>query len=354
MLKLQLMHYTVGVVKKSVKCVEIKIIKSTNAILASMQRERSFLKKEQPKGLDFRKVKGTLCNQGLQLRCQQQPKQIDQVLKLLPQLSRTISQLNIDDELDYSFKDDMFYLCVKTETMLKLIRDNNCIAIFCEKFYLIHDLHTSTLKGIGKEKGGLYYMLDMLISALNPKILRLCEELHSRIGSITHPQSNMNNLCYSVGNDTNAFRIWYHRLRHEPLSRLKHIAQISDKVNKTDDVCLTCPLAKFTKLPFGLREHTAANAFNLIHMDVWGPYRVPTRGKFRYFLTIVDDYTKSTWTFLLQYKSQSLAKVCIISSNSISSSCEIDTIRQCLGISFTDLYTILCIQKHNASNILCR
>lgn len=38
-------------------------------------------------------------------------------------------------------------------------------------------------------------------------------------------------------------------------------------------------------------------------MDVWGPYKEPTYNKNRFFLTIVDDFTRMTGVFLLQFKS---------------------------------------------------
>ena len=38
---------------------------------------------------------------------------------------------------------------------------------------------------------------------------------------------------------------------------------------------------------------------NLLHLDVWGPYMYPTINKCQYFLTIVDDYSRATWTYLL-------------------------------------------------------
>ena len=38
-------------------------------------------------------------------------------------------------------------------------------------------------------------------------------------------------------------------------------------------------------------------------MDVWGPYFVPTHDGYKYFLTIVDDATRSTWAFLMKTKS---------------------------------------------------
>ncbi|GJZ31680.1 retrovirus-related pol polyprotein from transposon TNT 1-94 [Tanacetum coccineum] len=41
-------------------------------------------------------------------------------------------------------------------------------------------------------------------------------------------------------------------------------------------------------------------------MDTWRPYKVPTKGKFRYFLTIVADYSRATWTYLMVHKSDAL------------------------------------------------
>lgn len=39
-------------------------------------------------------------------------------------------------------------------------------------------------------------------------------------------------------------------------------------------------------------------------MDVWGPYRVESFTRARYFLTIVDDFSKSTWVYLMREKNQ--------------------------------------------------
>jgi len=65
-------------------------------------------------------------------------------------------------------------------------------------------------------------------------------------------------------------------------------------------------MAKFTKLPYSVSTSKSQVAFDLIHMDIWEPYRVPTHGQFRYFLTIVDDFNRSTWVYLLKFKSQAL------------------------------------------------
>lgn len=68
-------------------------------------------------------------------------------------------------------------------------------------------------------------------------------------------------------------------------------------------------MAKFTKEPFPLSASHAAVPFELIHMDIRGPYKVYTSGKYKDFLTIVDDNTRFTWTHYLEYKSEALSNL---------------------------------------------
>lgn len=62
-------------------------------------------------------------------------------------------------------------------------------------------------------------------------------------------------------------------------------------------------MGKLTKQPFPTSHSHAAHAFELLHMDIWGPYRVASRGGHKFFLTIVDDNTRTTWVTLLKHKS---------------------------------------------------
>ena len=40
------------------------------------------------------------------------------------------------------------------------------------------------------------------------------------------------------------------------------------------DHCLSCPMAKLSKLPYWLGDSHKSTIFELIDMDVWGPFRV--------------------------------------------------------------------------------
>ncbi|XP_051150299.1 uncharacterized protein LOC127264798 [Andrographis paniculata] len=69
-------------------------------------------------------------------------------------------------------------------------------------------------------------------------------------------------------------------------------------------ICDVCHRAKQTRTPFPLSTHKSKAMFELIHGDVWGPYHVETRNGFKRFLTLVDDFSRATWVFMLKSKSE--------------------------------------------------
>lgn len=57
---------------------------------------------------------------------------------------------------------------------------------------------------------------------------------------------------------------------------------------------------------FILSTNKTTACFTLIHCDIWGPYRTPSySGVFFFFFTIVDDYSRATWVYLMRHKSDS-------------------------------------------------
>ena len=106
--------------------------------------------------------------------------------------------------------------------------------------------------------------------------------------------------------ESESFEVWHKRLGHAPLSKLRHITNISLPVQE-NKMCVICPMAKLTRQPFQSSLSKSQNMCELIHTHIWGPYRVPTYRKFRYFLTLIDDCTRTTWVYLLKQKSQALS-----------------------------------------------
>ena len=72
----------------------------------------------------------------------------------------------------------------------------------------------------------------------------------------------------------------------------------------SSEICEICPLAKHKRLPFPFHNHVSEFPFDLIHCDIWGPYVVPTIAGHKYFLTIFNDCTRSTWVYLMKFKSE--------------------------------------------------
>ncbi|XP_070006434.1 uncharacterized protein LOC142162157 [Nicotiana tabacum] len=96
--------------------------------------------------------------------------------------------------------------------------------------------------------------------------------------------------------------LWHVRLGHMPFSSMKNLSFVSLSSN-SDCLCDICPKARQTRIPFSLSQNKSKRAFELIHVDTWGPYKEPTYNGFKYFLTSVDDFSRRTWIFLLSTKS---------------------------------------------------
>ncbi|GJX49146.1 ribonuclease H-like domain-containing protein [Tanacetum coccineum] len=59
--------------------------------------------------------------------------------------------------------------------------------------------------------------------------------------------------------------------------------------------CDICHRAKQTRDHFPFSDHKTSTINDLIQLDLWGPYKVPSGEGFRYFLIVVDDYSRGVW-----------------------------------------------------------
>ncbi|GJX34562.1 cysteine-rich receptor-like protein kinase 8 [Tanacetum coccineum] len=146
----------------------------------------------------------------------------------------------------------------------KLTKDNNCVAIFFPNFCVLQDLTTKKVLGLGKKIAGLYHLLNVPMDSVDGKIRDMVQ---------SHMSSGLFSCSAGIYNKpvcTNMFSLWHHRLGHLPVSKMKNI-QCNDvpTVNDSGSTCLTCPMAKLTRLPFSLSDSHSSTAFHLIHMDTW-------------------------------------------------------------------------------------
>lgn len=71
--------------------------------------------------------------------------------------------------------------------------------------------------------------------------------------------------------------------------------------------CEVCVLGKSTKLPYKQSFFRAGKCLEYIHCDLWGPARTETLGGGKYFLSIMDDFSRKVWILLLKNKSDTLS-----------------------------------------------
>jgi Integrase core domain len=93
----------------------------------------------------------------------------------------------------------------------------------------------------------------------------------------------------------------YGRMGHPSDRVLSKIIYLS---NLNSNCCEVCNFAKQTKLPFSLSNNKTNKPFQLIHSDVWGPAPIDSYDNFKYFVTFIDDFSRATWLYLLNSKTE--------------------------------------------------
>ena len=89
------------------------------------------------------------------------------------------------------------------------------------------------------------------------------------------------------------------RLGHSSLPLLKKLCPRFSSLSSLD--CESCQYAKHHRLSSRLRVNKRVGApFKLVHSDVWDPCPIVSLIGFRYFVTFVDDYSRTTWLYLIE------------------------------------------------------
>ncbi|KAK9697995.1 hypothetical protein RND81_08G075400 [Saponaria officinalis] len=120
----------------------------------------------------------------------------------------------------------------------RLIRDNGCDVIFSDSHCCVQGYRDGETKRLGEAKYGLYYLTTFLL------VVSL---------------KTVKKFKYSS--------LWHHRLGHAPWSKIKHLNHLKIR-NNVEGICLSCPMAKFTKLLFPKRQTTIEHPFDMIYIDI--------------------------------------------------------------------------------------
>jgi len=186
------------------------------------------------------------------------------------QLTPTLVLHNVLYILDFS---------VNLVSVAKLISTNNCYLQFTD--HVCHIVQNTSKKTIGTASlvGGLY------VIAAGPSLAN-------------------NHSCNSVLND--CFDVWHMRLGHVSSSGMSIISKQFPFIPciKNAPPCDACHYAKQKKLPFSHSSIKSSAPFDLLHIDLRGPYSTPSFLGHKYFLTLVDDFSRFTWVIFLKTKDE--------------------------------------------------
>ncbi|CAI5953331.1 unnamed protein product [Closterium sp. NIES-64] len=106
--------------------------------------------------------------------------------------------------------------------------------------------------------------------------------------------------------------LWHHRLGHPSLLRLRGMASrflvsglprsLPPLPQGPGPTCVPCVEGRQRAAPHSSQFPPTEAPLQTLHMDVWGPARVRGQGHERYFLLVVDDYSRFTAVFPLRSK----------------------------------------------------
>ena len=102
-------------------------------------------------------------------------------------------------------------------------------------------------------------------------------------------------------------KLWHLRLGHMSIKGLQELGKQgvigNDKIGELS-FCEECILGKYTRNNFKKSIHKTTEILQYIHSDLWGPSQVPSLGGNKYFMTMIDDYSKRVWVYVLKAKDQ--------------------------------------------------
>jgi len=162
----------------------------------------------------------------------------------------------------------------------KIVKSYNCKLTFSFEFCEIQDVDSLKMIGYIRLSAGLYLMEI-------PK-----QEVKLKMTGTSIDERKSKN-------------VWHLRLEHPSNKVLQHSSNNFPYIQFNDHKpCDACHYAKQHKLSFSHSNTRAKNIFDLIHVDIWGPFHIASVNGHRFSLTIVDDQSRFTWVFLMKIKSE--------------------------------------------------
>lgn len=176
-------------------------------------------------------------------------------------------------------------LCVPTAkqnllSVSKFTSANNVSMEFFTSYYVIKDRVTGAPLLKGSCQDGVYRLIPPVVGGLNNTVSAFVGVRASPprwLARLGHPSVNTSSLIIST------FKL-----------------PVMNKSSVLDNNCVSCQL----RLPFSTSSFTVLHPLHYIYADIWGPAPVTSLDGSKYYLLLVDLFTRYCWVYPLNAKSQ--------------------------------------------------
>lgn len=101
-------------------------------------------------------------------------------------------------------------------------------------------------------------------------------------------------------------KIWHQRIGNPAGGSLKALVKLGLIEADADEklgVYKDCLLGKSKKLSFSTGKHTSNSPHDYLHSDLWSPTPVKSLRRGKYYMSIIDDWSRKVWVYILKEKS---------------------------------------------------
>lgn len=105
--------------------------------------------------------------------------------------------------------------------------------------------------------------------------------------------------------------LWHKRLGHPAEGNIRKLVKsgiMKAQLEVEHLRCEECVLGKSKKLAYPKGKHTSVKPLDYAHSDLWGPAQTNSIGGGRYYMSIIEDYSRKIWIYVLKEKSEAFSR----------------------------------------------
>jgi transposase InsO family protein len=131
----------------------------------------------------------------------------------------------------------------------------------------------------------------------------------ARTSSNIYVLSEIGNEKCCLGKEDESW-LWHRRMGHihfdnlVKVSKREAVREMPQITKPTNTLCKHCQQGKKTKTRFKSKEYSTTRPLEIVHTDLVGPTKTKGLKGEKYFMLLVDDYTRMTAVFFLKNKSE--------------------------------------------------